>query len=206
MSRSPLTMFRIGQPGPTNRLFYCTKDGVFLGPDCPIISATPAANLPKRFLVRPAADLTRLLNAAYGVDIDWAGLVPKLETIAKHLATGDMVRAQLTTVHLLLPEITDDGASRLLAADTLLKAGYNPAESRDASGRWTTDGSTASVSNDNAPLFASLGCEQERLEAQIRCRILRATGKLGPYSGFGSSVGQCIRGMVSARCGGNPTG
>jgi hypothetical protein len=58
-------------------------------------------------------------------------------------------------------------------------------------------------SPDQWPVAMSPACSEEWNVARRRCSILWADGVLGPGSGFGRSLDQCIRGMVSQRCGGN---
>jgi hypothetical protein len=50
-------------------------------------------------------------------------------------------------------------------------------------------------------------CAKEWADAQRFCRELLMDGKLGTegYRGFGETFEQCVRGQVSAECGGNPT-
>ncbi len=50
-------------------------------------------------------------------------------------------------------------------------------------------------------------CAKEWAEAEKFCRDLIKKGRLGAdgYRGFGQTYEQCVRGQVSAECGGNPT-
>lgn len=47
-------------------------------------------------------------------------------------------------------------------------------------------------------------CQHEWAQARIRCAIYFGDGLLGRFSGYGATLDQCIRGQVSARCGGSP--
>jgi len=51
-------------------------------------------------------------------------------------------------------------------------------------------------------------CQAEWEQARANCEQLDSKGLLGKdgYRGFGNTINQCIRGQVSAACGGNPTG
>jgi hypothetical protein len=48
-------------------------------------------------------------------------------------------------------------------------------------------------------------CEEEWQHALKECIKLSNRGQINSKSGWGSSIGQCMRGMVSQDCGGNPT-
>jgi hypothetical protein len=50
-------------------------------------------------------------------------------------------------------------------------------------------------------------CAEEWAKATEYCYDLKRRGLLGAdgYRGFGKSLNQCIRGMISEECGGNPT-
>jgi hypothetical protein len=49
-------------------------------------------------------------------------------------------------------------------------------------------------------------CVKEWADAEQYCRELDRNNRLGkpPYKGHGPTVGDCVRGQVSADCGGNP--
>jgi hypothetical protein len=209
-----VTFVRPGVQQPDNLGIYCTEEGVFIGNACPLVAASKSCWCGGgRYRVRPIAEISALLRTAFGVDIDFDFLEPQLKKIAAYLERGELNLAQLATLFLGLPELPDRQAiHRLDAAHALLKAGFNPDEPRDEHGRWTTAGDAAVTSTPAPPQTAQIvipegltpDCVAEYLWAYHRCSELANDGAFGPRSGFGNSMSQCIRGMVSARCGGNP--
>lgn len=84
--------------------------------------------------MRPAAEIEALLAAAYPVPPDATGCVE-----ASYLSEGNPPLAMIAAARLRFDEIAEDRIERLARADTLLKAGFNPDEPRDAQGRWTDE-------------------------------------------------------------------
>jgi hypothetical protein len=130
-------MFRLSNE-PRERGLSCTPDGVALA-GIPLIRKTPTG-----FIPRPAGEIASLLKAAYG-DRPMA-LPSRLDTIAKALDSGDFAMAMIAAVHTQTPELDAAAAMRLAQAeDRLAKYNYNPDEPRDGRGRWTAEGSDASI-------------------------------------------------------------
>jgi len=138
MELSLAKLVKAGAPGPGNRRIYCNHDGVFIGPDCALIRAEADCAGRKRYTLRPRSEIAHLLDAGYGFHFALDGLMRSLEMIAKALDDGDAALAQIGTLQLRLPDLSEGAVNRMAAADRLLKAGYNPAEPRDWHGRWTT--------------------------------------------------------------------
>jgi hypothetical protein len=57
----------------------------------------------KKFRMRPLADLNRDLSGRYGLPIDFSAKAASLESIAQALSRGDIIHAQIATLHLQIP-------------------------------------------------------------------------------------------------------
>lgn len=89
---------------------------------------------------RPEAEIRRLVEGAYGSQIDPARLMGGLQVIAQALNAGRITRAMIAAAQLDLPALDENGADRIAKAESALeKAGFNPDEPRDEHGRWTDD-------------------------------------------------------------------
>ncbi len=141
MDLSLARLSKAGKPGPDNRRIYCNADGVFIGPDCALIRAEPARAGRKSYMLRPRSEIAYLLDAGYGTHLGADSVISSLNVIAKALDDGNATLAMIATLQLGLPELPDGAAAtRMAAADRLLKYNFNPDEPRDSHGRWTTDG------------------------------------------------------------------
>jgi hypothetical protein len=133
--------------------------------------------------------------------------------VSQLLESGEDALARIYAVLLGFPEIAPDRMTKLAAIASLRK--YNPdwedepripAGNPDG-GQWTSDGEGGSgpgTSNDGIAM--SPECAEEWAVARQRCREYQRSGLLGRFSGFGRTYAQCVRGQVSAACGGNPVG
>jgi len=103
------------------------------------------------FAPRPVDELQALLGAAYERNID-ASMVRGLGVAADALNQGDIGRAMIAALHLRLPDLTWEGASRIAKVDERL-AKYSPDQPRDWHGRWTSEsgGSGADRKADPTP-------------------------------------------------------
>ncbi|HXQ49610.1 MAG TPA: hypothetical protein VN802_00825 [Stellaceae bacterium] len=139
-----------------------------------------------------------------------------LTHVAQLLNDGEEARARIHAVLLAFPEISPDGMAKLVRATELQK--YNPdwpdeprvpAGNPDG-GQWTTDGDSSFVETvvSEHELAMSPECMEEWAAARLFCTNLLTAGLLGKrgYLGFGRTYDQCVRGQVSAACGGNPIG
>jgi hypothetical protein len=92
----------------------CTEGGLFLG-GTPLIERSGDA-----YVVRPQADLERLLGRAYGGEDAATRVTRGLATVAAALARNNLPLAQIAAVHLRLPDLSDALARAALEAEDLL--------------------------------------------------------------------------------------
>lgn len=151
--------FHLSPPGKGG--VSCDTDGAFVG-------AIPMLNRLRKngkdeWNLRDCEQLSEQIGAHYGLPIDMSSKIGGLRAIANALNEGDVVRAQIGTVLLGIPDppslskgvcsrdqmiklIRDLHWSGMIKWDpdgALEKAGFNPDEPRDERGRWTNDGGTA---------------------------------------------------------------
>lgn len=127
-------LFKLNQ-NPNGRGLRCDAEGLFLGRDA-LLQRDRDGN----FEARPADEIQKILDRAYGDGANWESRVRSLKLVANALNKGDLARAMMTAVLMRLP----DPGSPISIADVdgvLAKAGFDPDEPRDGRGRWTTDGS-----------------------------------------------------------------
>jgi hypothetical protein len=130
----PISRYRLSDE-PRQFGLSCSDRGLTLA-GVPLLTRTEAG-----FRPRPVWEVDRLLGRAYRTNVDLDGLMGGLGAVARALNDGEMARAMIAALLLKLPELDWDGAVRIAHADdTLAKAGFDPDESRDSHGRWTTDG------------------------------------------------------------------
>jgi hypothetical protein len=114
------------------------------------------------FSPRQVADLNRDLSKRYGLPIDFSSKISSLWLIAKALSRGDIVHAQIATLHLQIPEPpplaqAPQSTTQLidlakeLHASGLLKADWNPSKHP----RWPA-GSPGGIGGEFAPADADL--------------------------------------------------
>jgi len=94
------------------------------------------------FAARAPEEVGALMLAAYGDVFDRDRLARGLRATASALNRGDVDLAMIAAVHLRLPDLDAEAASRIAAVDDFL-AKYDPDEPRDWRGRWTTGGEGA---------------------------------------------------------------
>jgi hypothetical protein len=94
------------------------------------------------FAPRPIDELEALLKAAYQRDLD-ASTVRGLGVAANALNQGDIGRAMIAALHLRLPDLSWEAASRIAKVDERLAKSYNAEQPRDWRGRWTSEGGGA---------------------------------------------------------------
>ncbi len=119
---------------PASLGLHCTPDGVTLA-GIPLLRTTVTGLAP-----RPTGDLSALLKAAYGRDLDLESLARGLTVVAKALDDSDVGRAMVAAVRLRLPDLDVAATQRLSNANAMLQKAYNEQEPRDWHGRWTTGG------------------------------------------------------------------
>jgi hypothetical protein len=94
----------------------CGAEGPSLGP-IPLLAKTA-----KGFEPRPLAELNRVLSFVFDREIDCAGLIPGLTSIARALDAGDLALAMITTTHLRLPYLSEEEGRRAASVSALNKA------------------------------------------------------------------------------------
>ena len=107
----------------------------------------------RRFIPRPADEIERLLASVYGAEVFSEGVMKRLQAVARALNAGDIGLAMTAAVLLKFPEPDWSAAVRIAQTDTFLK--YDPDESRDWHGRWTT-GNGGEATKPKAQLLSSL--------------------------------------------------
>lgn len=206
----------------------CDECGVFLG-GVPLLEHAPNSADEKRLTPRPIDDLSREFGMLYGVPIDMGGKQGGLSTVANALNRGNLALAKIASVQMRLPDLPrfsamNENAAKLvslLRRGGLLKEAWDPAKhprwpagSPDSQGGEfapadsdSSDTSQADGTRSPSPIVSDR-CAEEWADAHKFCGGLLLNGLLGTsgYRGFGWTYEQCVRGMVSAACGGNPVG
>lgn len=114
----------------------CDQSGVFVG-GTPLLER--AEDEGHQWRLRPISDLNRDLSKRYGLPIDLSAKTSALAAIARALSRGDVIHAQIATLHLRIPdpplfkkgELCPADASNLarqLSASGLLKREWDPAK------------------------------------------------------------------------------
>jgi hypothetical protein len=106
-------LWRLSAGGDRNLGLCCTEDGLFLG-RTPLIERRGG-----NYVVRPQADLERLLGRTHGDEAAAARVMPGLATVAAALGRTNLALAQIATVHLRLPDLPDVLARAALEAEDL---------------------------------------------------------------------------------------
>jgi hypothetical protein len=146
---------------------FCSEDGLFVG-DVALLKYVDGTRGPGRWQPRPIDDLNHDLSKRYGLPIAFEGRIDALSAIAHALNRGDVVHAQIATLHLRIPDPPSLAKSRLptsevmdlahrLRANGLLKADWDPvkhprwpAGSPDSvGGRFAPSGATADTFTDS---------------------------------------------------------
>lgn len=204
----------------------CDERGVFLG-GVPLLVRVPDHAGKEHLAPRPSGDLSREFGMLYGIPIDMAGKRGGLSTIANALNCGNLALAKIASVQLRLPDLPRFSAMNenavkvafLLRRGGLLKEEWDsakhprwPAGSPDSQGGEfaPADGDSSETSLDDGTRSTSQivsdRCAEEWAKAYEFCENLEKRNLLGTFGhlGFGRTYEQCVRGMVSAECGGNP--
>ena len=79
----------------------CDETGLFVG-STPLLERESSA--PSSWRPRGPADLDRDLSKVYGLSVEASAKLPGLSAIARALNDGEVVKAQIATLHLRLPE------------------------------------------------------------------------------------------------------
>lgn len=126
-------MFKLDQ-NPHGRGLRCDGDGLFFAGDA-LLRQDGEGN----FEARPDIELRKSLNHTGSNEARLESHIRSVKLIAAALNKGDMGRAMMTAV-LMLMGIPDPGSVVPPSGGGLAKAGYNPDEQRDERGRWTNGG------------------------------------------------------------------
>lgn len=127
-------MFKLSERRATKCGVYCGDDGLYLGPVA-LIERDDSGD----YWLRSEAEIEALLGAAYETPPDLERCVAGLRDIVGHFHDRNVSLAQIAALQLQFADVQEDRLARLARTDELLKANFNPAQPRDANGRWTAD-------------------------------------------------------------------
>ena len=144
---------------------FCGLNGMFVGA-VPLLERHRDSNGTEAWQPRPAHDLNRDLRNCYGMPVDVEGKMSGLSAICRALNRGDLIHAQIATLHLQIPDPPrmeksgPTGSSpvdltRSLQASGLLKVEWD----EEKHPRWPA-GSPDSVGGQFAPVDAGVGSPQ----------------------------------------------
>ncbi len=131
-------LFKLDQ-NPDGRGLRCDRHGLFPGRDALLQRVQRGC-----FHARPLGELRKVLARADGDEESSESRVRSVQRVASAPNRGDMARAMITAVLMRLPD----------PDDALAKAGFDPDEPRDESGRWA-NGGTGGRSGDAGNAFES---------------------------------------------------
>jgi hypothetical protein len=115
-----------------------------LGPDCVLVERTNDG-----YRRINAAALGKLVKTAVGDDHHLQRFSLVLDRITAALAAGDLVKAQLLALEIPIGALDERQLKRPRSASNLIKAGFDPDQSRDEGGRWTAEGGGGSAAEAN---------------------------------------------------------
>jgi hypothetical protein len=140
----------------------CGTSGVFVG-EVPLLQRSCSRNGFQQWEPRPVRDLNRDLSKRYGIPIDSDAKSGGLIAIARALNRGDLLHAQITTLHLQIPD-----------PPPLTKSAQTNNGRRCCTGAATTDERTtqSGLGPSQTSVLASWYAEQHRrrIRAARRCR------------------------------------
>ena len=116
----------------------CGEDGVFVG-SVPLLERSRSQSEADQWQPRPVPDLNRDLSECYDLPIEFTPKIGGLAAVSRALNRGDLLHAQIATMHLQIPdpppltkspqnaeEIID--LARQLRASGLLKEDWDPSK------------------------------------------------------------------------------
>lgn len=140
----------------------CGENGLFVGP-VPLLKRLDGAGPGGRdqWQPRPVSDLNRDLSKCYDLPVEFDRKIDAIRAVARALDRGDIIHAQIATLHLEIPDppkvsniartaVEIIGLARQLRASGLLKADWDPAKHP----RWPA-GSPGGVGGEFAPASAA---------------------------------------------------
>ena len=102
------TIYRLGRrPGEG---VFCDIEGLLVG-EVALLERSSDLGDVQPWRPRPVADLNHDLSRCYGLPIEIEGKAAGLEAVANALARGELAHAQMTALHLRLPDPPDLGKS-----------------------------------------------------------------------------------------------
>ncbi len=102
----------------------CDEDGLHLG-DCALVRAARDTQGRRVYEPRALDEINAVLSAAFGREVEFASRMPGLHRVSRYLSEGKLALAQITALHLRLPELPDEAAvERLGKVEALLR--FNP--------------------------------------------------------------------------------
>src|SRR5260370_11125472 len=161
-------MRRLHPRGPSSRGMTVDVEGAMLGPDCVLVRRTPEGY--RCATPEEAAGIQALLGGRVD-DRDW--LFRQCRRIAKALADRNIALAQIYGMGIPIIELDGGRLKKLASAARFIKANFDPDQPRDADGRWTDEGSTAS----GTPSAATPGMSPQSNDAVV------APGNTEPAAG-----------------------
>jgi hypothetical protein len=155
---APLTQLgrRFGLSNELGSGVWCDENGVFVG-GVPLLEQSGFRSGPDQWQPRPVFDLNRDLSGCYGLPVEFTPKIGGLAAASRALNRGDMLHAQIATMHLQIPDpppLTKSPRSaeetidlaRQLRASGLLKADWDPTKHP----RWPA-GSPSGIGGEFAP-------------------------------------------------------
>jgi hypothetical protein len=208
MSMPAVREFKIAGPKGDGRHAYLNENGVFIGRGTPLLEKDADG----RWRPRQRQLLESLLTKGYGGEVDLESRMSGLRSVAAALNKGDIGLARIALVLAQFPPLPNAEGGCEMAEAYSLFVKYSDDQPRAArgspeGGRWISADSGQSGTAEGGG-GTKIVCEEEWASARTFCRNLEVDGLLGTsgYKGFGKTFEQCVRGMVSARCGGNAVG
>jgi hypothetical protein len=133
----------------------CSDNGLYVG-TVPLLEWHRGEGKVDQWVVRMLSELNSDLSKRYGLPVEFGRKVGGLQVVARALSRGDIVHAQIATLHLEIPNPPSLAKSqtigdlidlaRELQASGLLKVGWDPAKHP----RWPT-GSPDGIGGEFAP-------------------------------------------------------
>jgi muramidase (phage lysozyme) len=191
------SIFRLGRrPGEG---VFCDADGLLVG-EVALLERSSDVGDAQAWRPRPLAELNRDLSRCYGLPIEITTKAGALESIARALGRGDLVHAQMTALHLRLPDPPDLVKSagdvqalidlaRRLDASGLLKGEFDP----DLHPHWPA-GSPGGVGGQFAPKDAGGGAA-----AASKPKRRRKSGAGRTYSPAQQEANRAVAELVLAK-------
>lgn len=149
---------RLHSRGPASRGVTVDREGLALGPDCMLVR-----RMGTRYQAAASKDIRTLLDVAFDYRGDEAPLHRQCTAIAKALDSGELLKAQLLGLLLPVGELDEFDLRRLRLASQLIR--FDPAQPRDADGRWSALGRFVSRATTRMAAFMASPAAESFAEA-----------------------------------------